>query len=117
MPVHEKINYIELPANDLNKIKSFFGHAFGWEFQDFGQDYIAFAAQGVDGGFYRSDKQSRTEQGAALIVFYSADISETEHKITDAGGTIVTPLFDFPGGRRFHFSDPCGNEYAVWTDV
>lgn len=116
MPAHEKIHYLELPANDLDKIKNFFSKAFGWQFEDYGGDYIAFSKQGVDGGFYRCDKQSRVEQGAALIVLYSADIAATERKIVDAGGVIVTPLYSFPGGRRFHFADPCGNEYAVWTE-
>lgn len=117
MPAHEKINYIELPAGDITQVKRFFEQAFAWTFTDYGDDYTAFNDQGLDGGFYRSDKSSRTDSGAALVVFYSADISETELKIVAAGGSITTPTYTFPGGRRFHFTDPCGNEYAVWTDV
>lgn len=115
MPAHEKINYVELPAHDLSQVKAFFEQAFAWQFTDYGADYTAFANQGLDGGFYRSEKHSEVDKGAALIVFFSEDIAATEQKITSAGGRIVTPLFEFPGGQRFHFSDPCGNEYAVWA--
>lgn len=116
MPAHEKINYIELPARDLAQVQQFFMQAFGWEFIDYGNDYTAFSNQGLDGGFYRSDKSSCTDTGAALVVFYSADIASTERKIVAAGGAVTTATYAFPGGRRFHFSDPSGNEYAVWTD-
>lgn len=117
MPVHETINYVEFPAHDLSAIKSFFEKAFDWQFTDYGTDYCAFSNQGLDGGFYRADKRSEASKGAALIVFYSLDIDATQDKVLAAGGTLSTPQFDFPGGRRFHFTDPCGNEYAVWSDI
>ena len=113
---HEKINYVELPARDMEKTKRFFGEVFGWAFQDYGPEYIAFSDQGLDGGFYLSEKSSSTENGAALVVFYSERLEETLAKIEAAGGEIVRPVFPFPGGRRFHFSDPSGNEFAVWSD-
>jgi len=112
---HEKIDYIELPANDLSAVKKFFEAAFNWQFEDFGDGYTAFSNQGVDGGFYKSDLRSTAAAGAALVIFYSDDLESTEEKITSAGGKIVQPIFSFPGGSRFHFADPCGNEYAVWT--
>jgi len=112
---HEKIDYIELPANDLVAVKSFFKAAFGWEFENFGEGYTAFSNQGVDGGFYQSDMSSSADKGAALVVFYSNSLEDTQKKITRAGGQILREIFTFPGGRRFHFADPCGNEYAVWT--
>lgn len=114
MPLHEKINYLELPASDIGATKAFFTKVFGWEFEDYGPDYCAFANQGVDGGFYRSDLASQTDQGAALPVFYSDNLQQTLDKVIAAGGEIIKPIFDFPGGRRFHFLEPSGNEFAVW---
>ena len=116
MHQHEKINYVEFPAAHLDKTKEFFTKAFGWSFEDFGPDYAAFSDQGLDGGFYRSDLRSRAEQGGALIVFYSKDLESTQKKIIAAGGRINKPIFSFPGGRRFHFMEPSGNEFSVWSD-
>ncbi len=117
MNEHEKINYIEFPAKDIPAVKEFFSAAFGWKFEDYGSDYVAFSNEGVDGGFFKSDQVSTTDNGAALIVFYSKDLAGTQSKIESAGGVIVQPIFLFPGGRRFHFSDPNGNEYAVWSET
>jgi len=113
---HEKINYVEFPAKDIDSAKRFFSAAFNWSFNDYGPDYSAFSNEGIDGGFFKSDLSSSAEQGAALIVFYSNDLDKTKLKIESAGGSIIKPIFSFPGGRRFHFSDPNGNEYAVWSD-
>ncbi len=115
--MNEKINYLEYPAIDLTATKVFFQAVFAWEFVDYGPDYTAFANQGVDGGFYRSDKSSRADQGAALTVFLSDDLDATQARVIAAGGTVSTPIFDFPGGRRFHFLEPSGNEFAVWSTV
>ncbi len=117
MNEHEKINYIEFPAKDIQAVKAFFIAAFGWQFEDYGPDYIAFSNEGVDGGFFKSDQVSTTANGSALIVFYSKNLASTQSKIENAGGAIVQPVFAFPGGRRFHFCDPNGNEYAVWSDI
>jgi len=114
---HEKINYVEFPAKNIEATKTFFKAAFGWSFTDYGPDYAAFSNEGLDGGFFRSDLSSTTANGSALIVLYSQELEKTQAKITQAGGTIVKPIFPFPGGRRFHFCDPNGNEYAVWTDI
>jgi predicted enzyme related to lactoylglutathione lyase len=111
----EKLNYVELPARDLPATRAFFQAAFGWEFEEFGPDYCAFAGQGLDGGFYRSELYSNTQNGSALLVFYSDDLEATQASIEQAGGRIEKPVFDFPGGRRFHFSEPSGNEFAVWS--
>lgn len=115
MPAHEKINYVEYPARDLEATKAFFQAAFGWSFEDYGPDYVAFSGQGLDGGFFRADMASITGQGSALIVFYSDRLEETMAKVTAAGGRIVKPIFPFPGGRRFQFLEPSGNEFAVWA--
>ena len=116
MPEHEKLDYVEFPARDPAATRRFFRQAFGWDFEEFGPDYCAFSGQGLDGGFYRSDLYSSTQMGAALLVFYSEDLEATMARIEAAGGRIVKPIFEFPGGRRFHFSEPSDNEFAVWSD-
>lgn len=117
MNSHEKINYIELPARDIEAARLFFSAVFGWTFVDYGPEYSAFSNAGIDGGFYKSDLRASTESGSALVVFYSNDLADTQAKIERAGGSIVKPVFSFPGGQRFHFADPNGNEYAVWSDA
>ncbi len=117
MNEHEKINYVEFPAGDLAATKAFFIQAFGWSFVDYGPDYAAFSNQGIDGGFYRSELQSVTGNGAALVVLYSRDLEASQSKVEQAGGVVVKPIFSFPGGRRFHFTEPSGNELAVWSDM
>lgn len=116
MPLNEKINYIEFPSSDIDATKTFFNRVFDWAFTDYGPNYSTFSDQGIDGGFYQSDLQSSTENGAALVVFYSAHLETTLDKIKLAGGTIIKPIFSFPGGRRFHFIEPSGNEFAVWSE-
>ncbi len=112
--MNEKINYLEYPAKDLTSTKAFFTRVFDWKFEDYGEDYTAFTSQGMDGGFYRANKSSKADQGAGLTVFLSQDLEATLNRVTAAGGIISTPTFEFPGGRRFHFLEPSGNEFAVW---
>jgi len=114
MSAHEKINYVEFPAKNLPATKSFFEVVFGWRFVDYGPEYTTFSNQGLDGGFYQSDLVARSERGSALIVFYSDNLEATQTKVEDAGGEIVKAIFSFPGGQRFHFVEPSGNEFAVW---
>lgn len=116
MNVHEKMNYVELPATNIEATKAFFTAAFGWTFTDYGPEYTAFDDEGLDGGFYQSDLTATVAKGSALIVFYSAALEETQAKVEKAGGEIIRPIFSFPGGRRFHFTDPSGNEFAVWSE-
>jgi len=116
MTQHEKINYIEFPAKDIAITKAFFSDVFGWSFLDYGPEYSAFSNAGIDGGFYKSDLSASTQSGSVLVVFFSKNLEQTQTKITTAGGAIIKPIFSFPGGRRFHFSDPNGNEYAVWSE-
>ena len=117
MNKHEKINYVEFPAKDIEATKAFFSKVFGWSFVDYGSEYTAFSNEGIDGGFFKSDLTVSTDRGSALIIFYSKELEQTQSKIENAGGSIVKPIFSFPGGRRFHFSDPNGNEYAVWSEI
>jgi len=117
MDTHEKINYVEFPAKNIEAAKAFFTAVFGWSFTDYGPEYTAFFNEGVNGGFFQSELSASTDNGSVLVVFYSKDLEVTQHKIEEAGGSIVKPIFSFPGGRRFHFADPNGNEYAVWSDL
>ena len=116
MSQHEKINYLELPSKNIEATKAFFSTVFGWSFQDYGPDYIAFSNAGFDGGFFKSDLCAETKKGSVLIVLYSTELEQTQTKIVSAGGSINKPTYSFPGGRRFHFCDPNGNEYAVWSE-
>ena len=113
---HEKLNYLEFAMSDLEASKAFFSTVFGWAFTDYGDDYCAFDNQGLEGGFYRADMATRYEQSGSLCVFYSQDLEATLARIEAAGGIIVKHTFSFPGGRRFHFTEPSGNEFGVWTD-
>ncbi len=115
MLVHHQLDYVEFPACDLSATKAFFEAAFGWTFTDFGPDYSAFSKQGLDGGFFRAEQASTTESGGALLVIYSEDLEASLRAVQAAGGRIVKPIFDFPGGRRFQFLEPSGNELAVWA--
>jgi uncharacterized protein len=117
MPIHEKLNYVEFPSTNLPSTKLFFEQTFGWAFVDYGPDYAAFTGEGLDGGFFTAEHSSSTATGGALLVFYSASLERTLEKITANGGLIVRPIFTFPGGRRFHFAEPGGNELAVWSDL
>ena len=116
MTRHHKINYLEIPARNIVATKTFFAAVFGWSFVDYGPDYCSFTAQGVDGGFFTSDRLVATKSGSPLIVLYSNDLETTQDQIVKAGGAIIKPTFSFLGGRRFHFTDPNGNEYAVWSE-
>jgi len=107
------IDYIEFKANDLEATKTFYSQAFGWTFKDYGPTYVSFKNSGIEGGF---EKTEDTIVNSVLVVLYHPDISGIKYKIVDLGGRISKEIFSFPGGRRFHFLDPSGNELAVWTD-
>ncbi len=116
VPADQKINYLELPARDLDAVQTFYEGAFGWEFTDYGPEYRAFSDGTIDGGFRRSEASSSTANGAVLIVLYAESLERTRDVVMEHGGTLVKEIFSFPGGRRFHFADPNGNELAVWSD-
>lgn len=116
MRAERRIDYVELPAEDLERAKAFYSAVFGWSFEDYGPDYCAFHDGRLDGGFYRSDLRASVAAGSALLILYAADLEEAERRVTAHGGTIVREIFSFPGGRRFHFADPNGNELAIWSD-
>tara|TARA_R110002096_G_scaffold136850_8_gene289718 strand:- start:164 stop:517 length:354 start_codon:yes stop_codon:yes gene_type:complete len=113
--INHSINYIEFPLVDPSKTKAFYAAAFGWTFTDWGPDYISFSGAGVEGGFNRERRVSAGAPGV-LVILYAEDLAATERQIVDAGGEISTEAYAFPGGRRFHFTDPNENELAVWSE-
>lgn len=112
---HHSINYIELPSHDLAVTKEFYGALFGWSFTDWGPDYISFDGAGIDGGFH-SGNEVVTQKPGVLIVLYSENLEATLESVKSAGAKITLDIFSFPGGRRFQFQDPSGNELAVWSE-
>ncbi len=114
--IDQKLDYIELPAADFDAIERFYRKAFDWHFTDYGPEYRAFHDHKLDGGFYQSALISSTENGAALVIIYALDLTSTYQRVVAAGGTISREIFSFPGGRRFQFRDPHGNELGVWSD-
>ncbi|PIE39704.1 MAG: glyoxalase family protein [Gammaproteobacteria bacterium] len=111
-----KINYIEIPTTDLELSKTFFADVFAWSFVDYGAEYTVINNAGLQGGFYQSDQTATTDNGSVLVVLYSDNLRQTLESVESAGGKIIKDIFSFPGGCRFHFSDPCGNEFAVWSE-
>lgn len=113
-PHHHRWHYIELPVTDLAAAKAFYSQVFGWSFEDWGPEYCAFIDAGLDGGLARTDVPPT--RGGPIPIVYSDDLAASEAAVIAAGGVIVA-RHDFPGGTRFHFTDPAGNELAVWTQV
>ena len=113
-PEHDqRIDYIEIAATNLADTKRFYTEAFGWKFTDYGPEYTSFADGRLTGGFFKSDA---VRAGSLLVVIFALDLEASEARVRKAGGAITKPVFEFPGGRRFQFSDPSGNELAVWSD-
>lgn len=113
MNIHHRINYIEMQAGDFGSVKDFYGSVFGWTFTDYGPDYTAFNDGALDGGFAKGNKRA---QGSPLVILYSDNLEKTRDAVTAAGGTLLQDIYVFPGGRRFHFADPAGNELAAWSE-
>lgn len=116
MEENVKLNYVEFASLNLSASKQFFSDVFNWEFIDYGSEYSAFSNAGLDGGIFSSDRVTQAQNGAPLLVFYSANIISTQANVEQAGGIICKPIFSFPGGCRFHFIEPGGNELAVWSE-
>ncbi len=112
--IHHQIDYIELSVLDMAEAKSFYGAAFDWSFNDYGPEYAGIRKEGGEAGGMRLESSVST--GGPLVILYSENLDMTLSKVREAGGRIVTEPFDFPGGRRFHFQDPSGNELAVWSE-
>jgi hypothetical protein len=107
-----RVDYIEFPATDMAETKGFYSAVFGWKFEDYGPEYMSFHDGRLSGGFFKAG----SGVSGPLVVIYAADLEAVEESIKAAGGRIMKETFSFPGGRRFHFTDPSGNELAVWSD-
>ena len=107
------IDYIEFNVADIGRSKDFYGKAFGWTFTDYGPDYCEFSDGRMKGGFSAGGPVT---PGGPLVVLDGADLNDVLGRSEAAGGRIVKPVFEFPGGRRFHFTDPDGYELAVWSE-
>ena len=108
-----RIDYIEFPALDAAQAKQFYAAVFGWKFEDYGPTYTSFHDGRLAGGF-AADPAERPAK--PLVVIYAADLEGAQRAVERAGGSITRAIFSFPGGRRFHFTDPSGNELAIWSE-
>ena len=108
------IDYIEFNVADIARSKTFYEKAFGWTFTDYGPTYCEFSDGRMKGGF---DASGPVTTGGPLVVLYASDLADVQSRVEAAGGKVVKPVFEFPGGRRFHFADPDGYELAVWTEA
>ncbi len=108
-----RVDYIEFLTTDIEETKRFYSSVFGWEFTDYGPDYTSFTDGRLAGGFSLAPAVAA---GGPLVVLYATNLEKIEADIRGSGGRIVRETFEFPGGRRFHFTDPSGNELAVWSD-
>jgi predicted enzyme related to lactoylglutathione lyase len=108
--INHAVFHLEFPARDLALTKQFYAQAFGWTFEDYGPAYVAFEDGQLSGGFYQAEE---SPAGRPLVVLWADDLAASQLAVEQAGGVITTPLFAYPGGRRFHFTDPSGNELAV----
>jgi len=113
-PENNHINYIEFKAKDLTEIKTFYSTTFGWTFTDYGANYVAFSNSGLEGGFEKTEEEI---VNGVLVVLFHHDLEFIKEKIIQSGGIITQDIFSFPGGQRFQFLDPSGNELAVWLEV
>jgi predicted enzyme related to lactoylglutathione lyase len=115
MHTHHAIDYIEFTVHDLAEAKRFYAAAFGWTFNDYGPVYAGIRGDDREvGGLHQT---TPLRQGGPLVVLYSADLDSSLSAVRAAGGTVLGEPFSFPGGRRFHFADPSGNELAVWAQA
>ncbi len=108
-----RVDYIEFPTTTIEETKRFYSEVFGWEFTDYGPDYTSFTDGRLAGGFAAAPDVA---VGGPLVVLYATNLEEIEVHVGESGGKIVREIFEFPGGRRFHFTDPGVNELAVWSD-
>ena len=111
---HHAIDYIEFAVTDLAKAKSFYSQAFNWKFNDYGPEYAGIQKPGGEIGGLRLDK--KVSGGGPLVILFSNDLEKSVVQVKEAGGKILSGPYEFPGGRRFHFADPSGNELAVWSE-
>jgi len=114
MRAENRVDYVEIPVTDLDRVRDFFSSLFGWSFQQWGDDYMSFSDGRISGGFRRSTEPAPST--GVLLVFFSENLERDVERVQELGGTISQSIFSFPGGRRFHFVDPVGTEYAIWGE-
>ncbi|WP_018155831.1 VOC family protein [Demetria terragena] len=115
MPSHHAINYIEIGVADVAVAKTFYGDAFGWTFTDYGPEYAGILSpEGGDREVGGLNGQGVRPRGGPLVLLWSADLDASAEAVAAAGGEVNEGPYEFPGGRRFHFIDPAGNELGVW---
>ncbi len=114
MRAENRIDYVEIPVTDLKKTRKFFASLFGWSFQEWGDEYMSFNDGHMDGGFRRAEEPAPST--GVLVVFYSENLERDVVRVKELGASISQDIFAFPGGRRFHFVDPVGTEYAIWSE-
>ncbi len=112
--VHHSIDYVELPARDLAATRGFYEKAFGWAFNEYGPQYAGIQSPSGEGEVGGLDGTAGPERRSPLVLLYSDDLDASVEAVRAAGGTIVQEPYEFPGGRRFHFTDPSGTELGVW---
>jgi len=111
---HDKrIDYIELPSTDLPQTKAFYNAVFGWRFTDWGDTYVSFEDGRLGGGFFQADAGA---DGGPVVILYAVELEAVQAAVLEHGGELTKEIFSFPGGRRFHFRDPSGNQLGVWSD-
>ncbi len=115
MSTENRIDYVEIPVTDVPRARAFLEAMFGWTFREWGDDYLSFSDGRLNGGIRKSDVPAPAT--GVLLVFYSADLERDVERVRELGGTISQDIFSFPGGRRFHFVDPAGTEFAIWSDA
>jgi predicted enzyme related to lactoylglutathione lyase len=113
MRSENRIDYIEIPVTDLPKARAFLETMFGWKFQEWGDEYFGFNDGSLNGGLRQANEP--TPANGVLLTLYSEDLERDVVRVQDLGGTISQEIFPFPGGRRFHFIDPVGTEFAIWS--
>ena len=116
MDAANKIDYVEFQAADLLATRKFFEELCGWKFTGYGPDYTAFEDGRIAGGFARGEQKAASASGSALVVLYHPRLEETCQRVVELGGKVTVEIFSFPGGRRFHFTEPSGNELAFWGE-
>ena len=115
-PLPQTIDYIEMPSRDLRQTRSFFAGLFGWSFEDYGPDYIAFDDGRMTGGFFKADAAWEDASACPRVVFYVSDLRAARDQVARLGGSITRDIFEFPGGFRFHFHAPGSGEFAIWCE-
>lgn len=110
------IDYVEMPSRDLAATKRFFAALFGWSFEDYGPDYAAFDDGRMTGGFFAAGETWPATTACPLVVFYAPELEMSRADVVRLGAMLTRDIFDFPGGRRFHFQAPGSGEFAMWSD-